>query len=62
MLDGANALAIITDWNQFRDPDFCKIKEMLRIPIVFDGRNLYQSQRMDEAEFTFYSIGRQPVE
>ncbi len=61
VIEGADALAVITDWNQFRDPDFDKIKEMLNAPIVFDGRNLYQPERMGQAGFAYFSIGRQPV-
>ncbi len=62
VVDGADALAVITDWNQFRDPDFDKIKTLLKAPIVFDGRNLYVPKRMGEAGFAYFSIGRKPVE
>lgn len=61
-LEGADALAVVTDWNQFRDPDFGRVKELLRAPIVFDGRNLYKPQRMGEKGFAYFSIGRQPIE
>ncbi|QJB57813.1 UDP-glucose/GDP-mannose dehydrogenase family protein [Pseudodesulfovibrio sp. zrk46] len=61
VLEGADALAVVTDWNQFRDPDFEKIKSMLKAPIVFDGRNLYVPERMGEAGFAYFSIGRVPV-
>lgn len=62
VVEGADALAVITDWNQFRDPDFDKIKGLLNAPIVFDGRNLYQPERMGQAGFAYFSIGRKPVE
>ena len=61
VLDGADALAVVTDWNQFRDPDFDAIKKLLKAPIVFDGRNLYVPERMAEAGFAYFSIGRKPV-
>jgi len=62
VLEGADALAVVTDWNQFRDPDFERIKDLLKAPIVFDGRNLYVPERMGEAGFAYFSIGRLPVE
>lgn len=61
VLEDADALAVVTDWNQFRNPDFEKIKELLKAPIVFDGRNLYVPERMGQAGFAYFSIGRQPV-
>lgn len=61
VLDGADALAVITDWNQFREPDFDKIKSLLKAPLIFDGRNLYQPGTMGEAGFAYFSIGRMPV-
>ncbi|MBI9078385.1 MAG: UDP-glucose/GDP-mannose dehydrogenase family protein [Pseudodesulfovibrio sp.] len=61
VLDGADALAVVTDWNQFRDPDFERIKSLLKVPLVFDGRNLYQPERMGHAGFAYFSIGRLPV-
>lgn len=60
-LDKADALAVVTDWNQFRNPDFGKIKKMLSAPLVFDGRNLYQPSTMGENGFAYFSIGRVPV-
>lgn len=61
VLDGADALAVVTDWNQFRTPDYERVKELLKAPIVFDGRNLYAPDRMGKAGFAYFSIGRQPV-
>ena len=60
-VDGADALAVVTDWNQFRNPDFNRIKEMLNAPVVFDGRNLFSRSFMREMGFTYFSVGRQPV-
>ncbi|MBB4079011.1 UDPglucose 6-dehydrogenase [Lewinella aquimaris] len=60
-LDGADALAIVTEWSVFRTPDFDRMKSLLKQPIIFDGRNLYDLERMQEAGFHYDSIGRQPV-
>lgn len=57
-LAGADALAIVTEWNEFREPDFSRIKKQLRQPVVFDGRNLYKPEHMRGLGFTYYSIGR----
>ncbi len=58
---GADALAVVTDWNQFRNPDFERMKEMLTAPLVFDGRNLYAPSAMAEAGYAYFSIGRPGV-
>ncbi|MGQ9769219.1 MAG: UDP-glucose dehydrogenase family protein [Thermogutta sp.] len=60
-LDGADALAILTEWRQFVHPDFEEMKRRLRRPVVFDGRNIYNPYRMRDLGFTYYSIGRPPV-
>jgi UDPglucose 6-dehydrogenase len=60
-LEGADALIIVTEWNEFRHPDFDKIKELLAEPVIFDGRNLYNPERMRQNGFTYYSIGRKTV-
>ncbi|KQC11777.1 MAG: UDP-glucose 6-dehydrogenase [Candidatus Cloacimonas sp. SDB] len=57
-LQGADALLLITEWNQFRYPDFPAIKELLKEPVIFDGRNQYDPQEMKELGFTYYGIGR----
>jgi UDPglucose 6-dehydrogenase len=57
-IKGADALAIITDWHEYRHPDFTKIKSLLKAPIIVDGRNLYSVDRMKEQGFTYHSIGR----
>jgi UDPglucose 6-dehydrogenase len=57
-LDGADALLIVTEWKEFRSPDFGAIKERLKQPLVFDGRNLYDPALVREAGLEYYSIGR----
>jgi UDPglucose 6-dehydrogenase len=57
-LAGADALAVLTEWNNFREPDFDKIRTMLRTPVVFDGRNVYSPEQMTTLGFTYFSIGR----
>jgi UDPglucose 6-dehydrogenase len=57
-LEGADALAIVTEWREFRSPDFDAIKSALRSPAIFDGRNLYDPAQMERAGFSYYAIGR----
>jgi UDPglucose 6-dehydrogenase len=57
-LEGADALVIVTDWNEYRHPDFNRIKQTLRTPIVVDGRNLYDRRKMLGLGFRYASIGR----
>lgn len=57
-LDGADALVVVTDWNEYRHPDFARIKAALKRPIVVDGRNLYDPAKMRTLGFTYDSIGR----
>ena len=57
-LKGADALAIVTEWQEFRSPDFEHIKSALRTPVIFDGRNLYDPDEMSKAGFSYYAIGR----
>ncbi len=57
-LDGADALAIATDWNEYRHPDFARMRTALASPIIVDGRNLYSPEKMSTLGFTYYSIGR----
>jgi UDPglucose 6-dehydrogenase len=57
-LKGADALAIVTEWNEFRRPDFERMRSLMRTPIVFDGRNLFTAEQMAQHGFTYYSIGR----
>jgi UDPglucose 6-dehydrogenase len=60
-IEGADALIIVTEWNEFRHPDFEKMKQLMAAPVIFDGRNLYHPERMEEIGFTYYSIGRKNV-
>jgi len=60
-LDGADALAIVTEWKEFANPDVEAMRRAMRQPAIFDGRNLYRPARMREAGFTYYSIGRPTV-
>jgi len=57
ILKGADALIIITEWNEFREPDFERIKKLLKTPIIFDGRNIYNPSKLREAGFEYYGIG-----
>jgi UDPglucose 6-dehydrogenase len=57
-LKGADGLAIVTEWGEFREPDFPRMRKLLREPVVFDGRNLYTPEQMRAQGFTYYSIGR----
>lgn len=58
-LRGADALAVVTEWNEFRVPDFKKIKRLMRAPVLFDGRNIYNQDELRKLGFTYYGIGRQ---
>jgi UDPglucose 6-dehydrogenase len=60
-LTGADALLILTEWPEFRHPNFQRIRTMLKHPVIFDGRNLYDPALMKALEFRYYSIGRRPV-
>jgi UDPglucose 6-dehydrogenase len=60
-LENADALLLLTEWNQFRYPDFDKIKNYLNSPIIFDGRNQYDPNELKDNGFTYYSIGRKTI-
>jgi len=60
-LDDADALLVITEWNEFRHPDFEKMKSLLKSPVVFDGRNIYRRSNMKQMGFTYYAMGRPAV-
>jgi len=60
-IEGADALVIATEWNEFRRPDFARMKKLLKSPVVFDGRNLYTPETMKQKGFAYYSIGRPDV-
>ncbi len=56
-LEGADFLVVVTEWNEFRRPSFERIKELMRTPVVFDGRNIYSRKYMERLGFTYYGIG-----
>ncbi len=53
-LKGADALAVVTEWQEFREPDFARMRKLMRTPVVFDGRNIYQPDQMKAQGFTYY--------
>ena len=57
-LEGADALAVVTEWKQFRSRDFARIGKLLKQPVIFDGRNLYDPERVEAAGIAYYGIGR----
>jgi UDPglucose 6-dehydrogenase len=57
-IDGADGLVIVTEWQEFRNPDFEVIKRLLKEKVVFDGRNLYDPKQMSDFGLTYYAIGR----
>jgi UDPglucose 6-dehydrogenase len=57
-LKGADALVVVTEWQEFREPDFARMKKLMREPVIFDGRNIYQPESMKALGFTYSSIGR----
>ncbi|MEC8337337.1 MAG: UDP-glucose/GDP-mannose dehydrogenase family protein [Planctomycetota bacterium] len=60
-LNGVDAVAIMTEWGEFRTPDYAEMKSRMRQPVVFDGRNIFNGEQMQSAGFTYYSIGRPTV-
>ena len=60
-LDGADVLAVVTEWIEFRSPDFQEVREKLNYPAIFDGRNIYDPQAVTSAGLIHYSIGRRPA-
>jgi len=57
-LVGADALALVTEWNEFREPDYAKMRKLMRTPVVFDGRNVYRREQMKAHGFTYFGVGR----
>jgi UDPglucose 6-dehydrogenase len=57
-LAGADAMAIVTEWHEFREPDWTRIKKLLKTPVIFDGRNIYNPEHLRGLGFTYYSMGR----
>lgn len=60
-IEGADALMIVTEWPQFRTPDFERMDTLLKNKVIFDGRNLYELPQMQELGYTYYSVGRKFV-
>ena len=60
-LEGADALVVMTEWNEFRSPDFDHIRATLKQAVIFDGRNLYDPDFLAKRNFSYYSIGRNPI-
>jgi UDPglucose 6-dehydrogenase len=58
VLEGADALVIVTEWKAFRSPDFARIRASLRSPVIFDGRNLFDPSAVEAAGIAYYGIGR----
>ena len=56
--DGSDALIVVTEWREFRSPDYAELRRRLRQPVVIDGRNLYDPQLMAELGFDYTGIGR----
>jgi UDPglucose 6-dehydrogenase len=56
--EGADALVLVTEWNEFRQPDFTRIKRAMKQPVLFDGRNIWNPKRMRDLGFTYYGVGR----
>ena len=56
--EGADALFVVTEWMDFRFPDFERIKSVMKTPVIFDGRNLYDPGKMRERGFVYHGIGR----
>jgi UDPglucose 6-dehydrogenase len=57
-LEGADALLVVTEWNEFREPDFSRIKKLMKTPVIFDGRNIYNPRQIRAHGFEYRSIGR----
>ena len=57
-IEGADALAIVTEWSVFRTPNFARVTEALKNKLIFDGRNLYDLKQMEELGYHYESIGR----
>ncbi len=60
-LKDSHALILVTEWYDFRQPDFKKVKELLKEPVIFDGRNIYHKDIMLEKGFHYYGVGRTPI-
>jgi UDPglucose 6-dehydrogenase len=57
-LEGADALVLATEWNEFRAPDWTRVKKLMKRPAIFDGRNIYDPKKIRAMGFEYWSIGR----
>ncbi len=57
-VEGADALLLVTEWNEFRQPDLARLKQLMRQPVLLDGRNVWDAKKAREAGFTYYGVGR----
>jgi UDPglucose 6-dehydrogenase len=57
-VEGADGLVIVTEWPEFRNPDFEVLRRLLVKPVIFDGRNIYELKQMESLGFTYFGIGR----
>jgi UDPglucose 6-dehydrogenase len=57
-LTGADALLIVTEWNEVREPDYARMRKLMRSPVIFDGRNIYNPESMRSQGFQYFSMGR----
>ena len=60
MAADCDALILVTEWNEFRQPDFARIRGAMKQPVLFDGRNIWDPDRVRELGFTYYGVGRAP--
>jgi UDPglucose 6-dehydrogenase len=58
---GCDCLVIVTDWNEFKMPNWEKLKDLMKTPLLFDGRNLYPPKKMKELGFEYYGLGRKKI-
>ncbi len=56
--DGADGLVLVTEWNEFREPDFDRVRSLLKEPVIFDGRNIYNPETLKKLGFTYFGVGR----
>ncbi len=57
-VEGADGLFVVTEWSEFRAPDLERVKSLMRDPVVFDGRNVFDPEELKELGFTYYCVGR----
>ena len=55
---GVDALTLVTEWNEVREPDFGRMRKLMRQPVIFDGRNIYNPEQIRSQGFTYFSMGR----